>query len=387
MMQLKNESLDTQSVLDALEKRLSSDLTFSSGHILGSMCSAPDPIAPTVFSSYLEKNIGDPGLFPATVDLEKEVIQTIGSMLGGREVSGSVLTGGTEANILAMWAAKRKAGASRRQVILPESAHFSFDKAADMMDLELIRIPLDKDHRVRVEGVAAAISDRTMAIVGVAGSTGLGTVDPLSELSELALEHDLFFHVDAAFGGFVLPFLAEAGYPAPPFGFSLAGISSITIDPHKMGRSALPAGCLIFRNAGFEEYTETKVTYLSGGETTQHTVTGTRSGASVASVWAVLQRHGRAGYVETVKRAMQTTHWLVEEVRKIPGVSVVVNPTVNIIGIATDRGNVKALVAELRARGWATSLFDGYLRVAVMPHLTPDLLRPFLSTLAEIAAH
>lgn len=385
-MQLKSEGLPARAILDALEKRLSSDLSFLDGHILGSMCSMPDSIVPNVFSLFLEKNIGDPGLFPATVELEKEVIAMIGNMLGGNECSGSILTGGTEANILALWAAKRRAGPTRRQVILPKSAHFSFDKAADMMDLELVRVRLDEGHRVRIDEVEAAISDRTMAIVGVAGSTGLGVVDPLEKLSALAVKHDIYLHIDAAFGGFVLPFLAEAGYPAPPFGFSLPGVSSITIDPHKMGRSAIPAGCLIFRNNTYEKYTETKVSYLSGGETTQHTVTGTRSGASVASVWAVLQRLGRSGYVQTVKRAMQTTHWLSGEIAKIPGLSIVVEPTVNILGIAANRGSVPDLVANLRKRGWATSLFDGYFRVAVMPHLTRELLTPFLSTLAETAA-
>lgn len=383
-MLLRYESQDPESILDGLEKRLSSDLTFAGGHILGSMCSEPDPVARSVFAEFLEKNIGDPGLFPAVVELEKEAIAILGDLLGGGRVGGSILTGGTEANILAMWAAKRRAGKNRREVVLSESAHFSFDKAADMMDLDIVRVPFDEHHRVRVAEVEAAITDRTMAIVGIAGSTGLGVVDPLEELSEIALEHDLYYHVDAAFGGFVLPFLAEAGYPAPPFGFSLPGVSSITIDPHKMGRSAIPAGCLIFRDTGYERYTETKITYLAGGETSQHTVVGTRSGASVASVWAVLQRLGRKGYVETVKRAMETTQWLVGEVRKIPGLSIVVEPTVNIIGITTSGGDVPDLVNRLRKRGWATSLFDGYLRIAVMPHLNRELLAPFLSTLAEL---
>ena len=385
-MQIENEGQPSDVVLAGLKKRLIGDLNFADGHILGSMCSIPDPIVPEVFSTFLEKNIGDPGLFPSTVELEREVISMIGHLVGGDRVSGSVLTGGTEANILAMWAAKRRAGRTRRQVVLPESAHFSFDKAADLMDLELIRIPLDKEQRVRTDEFRAAVGEKTMAIVGVAGSTGLGAIDPLEALSDIAIDKDLYFHVDAAFGGFVLPFLKDAGYPAPPFGFTIPGISSITIDPHKMGRSAIPAGCLLFRSSEFEQFTETKVTYLAGGETSQHTITGTRSGASVASVWAVLKRLGRTGYVETVKRAMDTTYWLADEIRRIPGLSIVVEPTVNIIGIARERGSVPELVTRLRDLGWATSLFDGYLRVAVMPHLDRRLLQPFIETLAEVVA-
>lgn len=383
-MQLRQEGQDSEIILKGLEERLAPDLNFGGGHILGSMCSAPDEIVPLVFSRFLEKNIGDPGLFPATVELEQEVINTIGTLLGGSEVSGSIVTGGTEANIVAMWAAKRRAGKGRREVLVPDSAHFSFDKAADLMDLDLIRIPLDSMQRVRVAEVEAAISDRTMALLGIAGSTGLGAVDPLEELSRLAVEHDLYLHIDAAFGGFVVPFLEEAGYRAPPFGFTLPGVSSITIDPHKMGRSAVPAGCIVFRNQELASYAETNVTYLAGGETTQRTIAGTRSGASVAAVWAVLQRLGRSGYVALVRRAMETTHWLAAEVRKIPSLSLMVEPTVNILGITTSRGDVAELTEELRRRGWAVSLFDGYMRVVVMPHVSRESLAPFLALLREL---
>lgn len=380
-MQQNTESLTTESILAELGRRLSTDFSFRDGHILGSMCSYPDLIVPKVFAQFLEKNIGDPGLFPATVELEREVIHTIGAFLGKGDASGSILTGGTESNIVAMWAAKRRAGRSRRQVLLPETAHFSFDKAADLMDLELVRIPVDESYRVRLDLVEAAVSERTMAIVGMAGSTGLGTVDDLEALSGLAEREGIYLHVDAAFGGFVLPFLEEAGYFSPPFGFSLSGVSSITIDPHKMGRSAIPAGCLLFRDDELARFAETNVTYLAGGETNQRTLTGTRSGASVAAVWATLKRLGREGFVENVKRAMELTHWFAGEVRDRAGLAVVVDPTMNIVGVAPRAGDLSSLAERLRASGWAVSLFDGYLRVVVMPHVTRDHLTEFLAVL------
>lgn len=375
-----------ETILEELRTRLSRDFSFRDGHILGSMCSYPDGLVSQVFAEFLEKNIGDPGLFPATVELESEVIHIIGSFLGAPEAIGSVLTGGTEANIVAMWAAKRKAEKLRRQVVLSESAHFSFDKAADLMDLELVRIPLDDDKRVNLALLEAAVSDRTMAIVGMAGSTGLGTVDDLEALSRIALRNDLYLHVDAAFGGFVLPFLAEAGYPSLPFDFSLPGVSSITIDPHKMGRSAIPAGCLLFRNRQLARYAETNVTYLAGGETNQRTITGTRSGASVAAVWTSLNQLGRAGLVENVRRAMELTHWFVEQVRKTPGLAAVVEPTLNIVGVATQRGDIVQLASRLRHQGWAVSLFDGYLRIVLMPHVTREHLSEFLKDVQRLNA-
>ncbi len=383
-MQLKVDGQDSELLLTELEKRLSPDLTFEGGHILGSMCSSPDPIVPEVFARFIEKNIGDPGLFPATVALEHEVVETIGALIGGTAVSGSILTGGTEANILAMWAAKRRAGGGRRQVVLSESAHFSFDKAADLMDLELLRVPVDSSHRVKIDELRAAIGDKTMAVVGIAGSTGLGAVDPLEDLSSIALENDLYFHVDGAFGGFVLPFLREAGYRAPAFGFSLPGVSSITIDPHKMGRSAIPAGCLVFRDAQLAKFAETNVTYLAGGETNQRTITGTRSGASVAAVWAVLHHLGRSGLVANVKRAMDMTSWFADAVAGTPGLSLVVDPTLNVVGIRAEGCRMPEVATRLRRRGWAVSLFDGYVRIVIMPHVSREHLRRFLDALSGI---
>ncbi len=384
-MKLQKEGRDAESVLAELSSRIAGDLQFGAGQILGSMCSLPEPVARDAFLIAFEKNVGDPGLFPATVALEQEAIGLIASFLGGDSATtGAVLTGGTEANLQAMWAAKRRARRDQREVILPESAHFSFDKAADIMDLTLVKIPVDDQHRIDFEAAEKAISKRTMAIVGVAGTTGLGMVDPLERLSALAVEHDLYLHVDAAFGGFVLPFLEEAGYPGHAFDFSLPGVSSITIDPHKMGRAAIPSGCLLFRNEELARYSERVVTYLAGGETNQRTITGTRSGASVAAVWAVLNHLGRRGFVETVKRAMELTYWLKEQIEGVPGLSIVCRPVMNVLGLAAPGHDLLRLATDLRARGFAVSFFDRYLRIVVMPHLDRDRLRPFLDEITRM---
>ncbi len=384
-MHLHDVGLEPDEVLRELSHRLAEDSSFESGRILGCMCSPPDPLSASIFARYLEKNAGDPGLFPATRDLEREVISLLGSLLGSELAVGSLVSGGTEANILALWAARRRAGSKRRQVILPESAHYSFDKAADLMDLELLKIPLDERNQMDARLAAQAISSRTMAIVGVAGSTGLGAVDPIEELSRLADENDLYLHIDAAFGGFVLPFLEEAGYPSRRFDFSLPGVASITMDPHKMGRSPIPAGSLIFRDERLARYAATSVSYLTGGEAEQRTLIGTRPGASVAAVWAALHRLGRAGFVRIVGEAMELTHWLSREIGLIPGFTVVAPPVMNLLGVRAAHLESHELAAALRVGGWGVAAFDGFVRIAVMPHLTRSKLDPFLEALRGLA--
>lgn len=375
-----------EQVMRELASLLEGDLTFSGDSILGSMCTLPLDTAARVFSAYLDRNIGDPGLHPGLDRLERETIRLLGSILGSPEAAGAIVTGGTEANLIALWAAKRRGG-GKRKVVLPESSHFSFDKAADLMDLELRKVRVGDDGRVDLERYLAEIDGSVMALVAVAGTTGLGAVDPVPEIAEAALAASLPLHVDAAFGGFVLPFLAGAGYPSPPFDFSLKGVTSITLDPHKMGRCPIPAGAVLFRDNESAEASETKVTYLSGGETRQRTIVGTRSGASVAAVWAAIRRLGKEGYTASVKSCMDLTVSLYRRLLEMRGLEPVIAPEMNVVGIRPLQGSgcdAPALAKALRARGWALSLFPGFLRITVMPHVTAAMLDDFLFDLEEI---
>ena len=366
-------------------ERLAGDLTFTSGHILGSMCSQPHPLAASIFQEHLAKNIGDPGLHPALAEMEEETIGLLGSLFSHPQAVGSIVTGGTEANLLAMWTAKNSTPADRREVVLPETAHFSFEKAASLMDLKLVKIPVDAYNRVKIEEYGLAIGPHTMALVGIAGTTGLGAVDPIDEISGLALVHKLYFHVDAAFGGFVLPFLESAGYPygGSAFDFSLEGVSSITVDPHKMGRTPIPAGCILYRGEEIAGSSTTHVSYLAGGKTRQRTIVGTRSGAATAAVWATLQHLGWDGFSSTVRECMQQTHYLKARIDSLPGIEAVIEPVMNVLGIRPTAESSDELAGRLRQRGYALSQFPGFLRVTLMPHLTRAHLDRFLGVLEE----
>ena len=84
------------------------------------------------YAMFLESNLGDPGLFPGTKDLEDEVITILGDMLGKSDVHGHIITGGTEANIMAMRAA-RNLRMLRMEIIVPKSAHFSFKSSGNVV--------------------------------------------------------------------------------------------------------------------------------------------------------------------------------------------------------------------------------------------------------------
>jgi tyrosine decarboxylase/aspartate 1-decarboxylase len=380
---MQTKGLPEKTLLKELESRLRRDFTYDSGRIVGSMCTSPHPLARKVYSLFLDKNLGDAGLFPAAAEIEKETVRMIGTLLSNPEASGHIVTGGTEANVLALWTAKRLAKKTRCEVIVPASAHCSFDKAADLLGLKIVKIRL-KRFQVDVGAVKKAVNPNTIAIVGIAGTTALGAVDPIDELSELALEKSLYLHVDAAFGGFVLPFLKDLGYDVPDFDFSVPGVCSLTVDPHKMGLAPIPAGGILFRNAKLRKKMSWGIPYLSGGETEHATLVGTRSGASAIAVWTVMRHLGGEGYRKIVKNCMRLTSKLVEEIGKIEGLGTAMEPVMNIVGVKSDVLNIRRMAAELRLREWAISLFPRHLRVVIMPHVREEHLNGLLQDLKSI---
>jgi len=382
---MKNEGLPQKLVLEELDSRLRNDFTYGSGRIIGSMCTYPHPLARKAYALFIDRNLGDSGLFSAVVKLEKETVRMLGTLLSNPKASGHIVTGGTEANTLALWAARKLSKKKNCEVIVPASAHCSFDKAADLLGLKIVKVGLNTRFQVDVEAVRKRVNSNTVAIVGIAGTTGLGVVDQISELSEIAVENSLYVHVDAAFGGFILPFLREIGLKVPDFDFSSPGVCSVTIDPHKMGLAPIPAGGILYRNEKLRKTVAWNVSYLAGGKTEQATLAGTRSGASVIAVWSLLKHLGKEGYKRIVARCMRLTWKLAEEIREIKGLDIVTEPTLNIVGIKSEGFDIRQVAKELRVRNWAVSLFPSHIRIVVMPHIQKQHIERFLSDLKDIS--
>jgi tyrosine decarboxylase/aspartate 1-decarboxylase len=362
-------------ILLELKKRSRADMRYEDGRILCSMCTKPHPIAKKAYSLFFDSNLGDSGLFPAAAQLEREVIADLSALLHGEGATGFVVSGGTEANLLALQAAKNTAGKSAPEVVLPQSAHFSFTKICNLIGLKPVYAPLDENFRVDVSAVEKLITANTVAIVGTAGTAELGAVDPLEELAEIALKRGVHLHVDAAFGGLVIPFQTKKHLP---FDFQLSGVSSVTVDPHKMGLAAIPAGGILFRNPQMLDALKTQTPYLT--DTCQHTFVGTRTGASAASAWAVFRLLGRKGYQKIVSSCLQNTRLLVGGIQKA-GFSLVCEPDLNVVAF---RGKeTRRLSERLWRRGWYVSYIPRYdcIRVVLMPHVKLRHVRAFLLSL------
>jgi len=377
-------------IFDELHQFKARDMTHRSGKILGSMCTCPHPIGLNAYKMFLESNLGDPGLFKGTQSMEDEVISSLGELLGEKDVHGHIITGGTEANIMAMRAARNTFRHNHPDcedinIVVPKSAHFSFKKAADMLCLDLLEAELDGEYKVDVNSVEELINENTAAVVAIAGTTELGKIDPVEKISDLCVEKGVYLHVDAAFGGYSIPFLNEIGYGLPNFDFSLPGVCSITIDPHKMGLAPIPTGGILFRKKTFLESISIETPYLT--EDRQSTIVGTRTGASTAATWALMNYLGKEGYRKVSKECMDTTKLLYKGVVE-EGFNAVTKPELNIVAFTSDDMSVDEIEEGLEKSGWAVSISScpRAIRIIVMPHVKEEHVKMLLEDLRALSS-
>jgi tyrosine decarboxylase / aspartate 1-decarboxylase len=375
---LQNKGQSRKTVLDELKRAMQEDQQYDDGRILCSMCTKPNALAKKAHEMFLNSNLGDPGLFPGSAKLEKETIDILSGLLNGKGSMGFLVSGGTEANLLAMLAARNMAGLEAPEIVLPESAHFSFEKICGLLKIKPVYAALDGNFKVDCQAVEKLVNKNTIAIVGTAGTSELGVVDPIGELSEIAQGHSVWLHVDAAFGGLVIPFLNESDLD---FDFRLEGVQSITVDPHKMGLAPVPAGGILFRNSKTIDCIKTDTPYLTTRD--QYTFVGTRTGASAAATWAVFKSLGREGFQKNVYGCMRNTKFLQKGVKDL-GFKLVVEPTLNILAF---RGqNTKVLAEKLRTRGWFVSYVPRLdcIRTVIMPHVKKRHISAFLADLGSL---
>ena len=361
----------------------------SFNQVLSSMCSPPPKIAREIAKIFAATNLGDPGLFPETVKLENEVLAHLADLLQAPSSwTGAITSGGSESNIIGCWAARNwskvNRGIEKGKIIFPESAHISFEKAADLLNLESVWISLNENFQVDIEAVKEAIDYRTVGIVGIAGATGTGVCDDINALSDLAIEKNLYLHVDAAHGGTIYPYLKKLGHEVPIYGFENSGVKSITIDTHKILGSLIPGGSIIFRS---EEITKTivkSITYLSDSSTKQLTITGTRPGSSVIAAWVLLKKLGESYILERVKESFEVTKYLTQRLKELTKIRLVFEPSLNIIGFTCSQMTNEDLVKELLQKGWHLSIYSNWTRIVVMPHVTKEVIDKFINDLETI---
>lgn len=172
--------------------------------------------------------------------VETELLSMVRDLLGvPAEGTTTITVGGTESNFLAVKGAlfrSRERGATGHpNMVIPETAHPSFDKAAEELGIEVRRIKVGAEYRADVPAMAARIDDQTILLVASTPNYTHGTLDPVEAIAEIAAERDIWFHIDACVGGCLLPTLKRLAGEESTTPFDFPGVTSVSADLHKFG--------------------------------------------------------------------------------------------------------------------------------------------------------
>jgi glutamate/tyrosine decarboxylase-like PLP-dependent enzyme len=311
------------------------------------------------YMMYLSENGLDPTAFPSTLRLENELVAMAAAHLhGDNNVVGNFTSGGTESIILVVKAARDYARATRPEItqpelLLPTTAHAAFQKAAHYLDLTPVLVPVDpRTFKADPEAMRKAITPRTVLMVGSAVSYAHGVVDPIRELGQIALEHNLLLHVDGCMGGFLLPYFRRLGAPVPDFDFSVPGVTSISMDFHKYAFAAKGASTILYRSKELRKYQIYACSNWTGYTIINPTVQSSKSAGPLAAAWAVLHFIGDDGYLEIARQVLDATRRIAKGVAAIPELRLLGQPEMNLVAFTSDTVGVFHIIDEMKVRGW-----------------------------------
>ena len=205
------------------------------------------------------------------------------------------------------------------------------------------------------KAIERAINHNTIMLAASAPSYPFGITDPIPEIADLAEKHGLWLHVDACHGGFIFPFARKLGYSIPDYDFAVPGVTSISVDVHKLGYANKGVSTMLLRDASLEAYQRyTFEDWPAGAYSTQNLM-GSRSGGGLASAWAVLNYLGEEGYLERVGKILETRERFLEGIRVINGLEIWGEPQAYLIAFGSDAFDIFAVDEGMTERGWLSS--------------------------------
>jgi sphinganine-1-phosphate aldolase len=314
-------------------------------------------VAKKAYLKFFSENGLGPKAFPSLARFESDVVaMTLGLLHGGAGARGAMTTGGTESIFLAVksardWARVQRPAIERPQIVVPQTAHPAFNKAAEWLGLEVRRIPVGKDFCADADAMAAAIGPRTIMLLGSAPAYPHGVMDPIADIAAIAEKHDLWMHVDACVGGFIAPFAKLLGEPIGDFDFAVPGVMSMSADLHKYGYAAKGASTVLYRDAELFKFQAYSFSDWPRGVYSTQTLVGTRAGGAIAAAWAVMNFLGEDGYRAVTRRILDTRKGIGAGVVKL-GLEVWGRPELSILSYGSPTLEIAQVADRLSTRGW-----------------------------------
>lgn len=352
--------LPADQVLDELRELRAGDLPTHGGRTLAyvydSGLSGVDELGAAAHAMASSANGLDPTAFPSLLRLENDIVATAAALLGGgQDTVGSVTSGGTESCLLAVQGARdSRPDLDRPTMVIADTAHAAFHKAAHYFGVEPVVVPVDPTtFRADPDAMAAAIGPSTVLVVLSAPSYAHGVVDPVTEVAAAAARAGVRCHVDACIGGWVLPHFRRLGVEVPEFDLSVPGVTSLSVDLHKYAYCPKGTSVLLHADASVRRPQLFASAAWPGYTMLNSTMQSTRSGGPLAAAWAVLRHIGEAGYAELAARTLTAVRTLRAGVDTIAGLRVLGSPEAALLSLTCDDDlDVFTVADEMTARRW-----------------------------------
>jgi glutamate/tyrosine decarboxylase-like PLP-dependent enzyme len=260
----------------------------------GQMLKPPHPLARAAYALAMSINPNnharDGGR--ASSEMEIEAVRQIAAMFGWSDFLGHLTSGGTFANLEALWVSGQVNPKSR--VVGSEQAHYTHQRISTVLRLDYSSVAADPHGRMNLNALEAELRKGDVGtVVATLGTTAIGAVDPLGEILSLRDRYGFRLHVDAAYGGYfkLIPDLLDE--PARRAYASLHKADSIVIDPHKHGLQPYGCGCILFRDPGVGRFYKHDSPYTYFTSNLLHlgeiSLECSRAGAAAVALWATHQ--------------------------------------------------------------------------------------------------
>ncbi len=369
MAGLGKSGRDVDDVIAELTDKRANDVRWADGKTFGMVYNGGPgvhAVADQAARLYLHENALNTQAFPSLGAIQREVVNWTADLLHGSDLeegpaAGFLTSGGTESILCSVLAARERAAAERGitepEIVLAESAHAAFHKAAHNFGLTVRKAPVRADWTADVDAMAELVGPNTAVVVGSAPQYPQGVQDDIPAIAALAESVGANCHVDACMGGFVLPFAEMLGREVKPWDFRVPGVTTISADIHKLGYAPKGVSVVLHRTKQSRKYQTFVFDGWLGGFYASPNMQGTRSGLPMACAWAVIAHLGIDGYVDLTRQTLENADRFRAGVADIDGIQVLGDGQFHLVALAADPAfqpeiDMFALGDALLERGW-----------------------------------
>lgn len=360
---------------------------YKKGNVSGAMYSnnkEQDLMLNEIHKFFLKSNPLHTELFPAIRNMENELISFMIKLFNGDEnTCGTFTSGGTESILLACKTYRDYGyanGILNPEIIVSDTAHCAFNKAAKYFKIKLVIIPCMNDGTYNLKKLKNSINRNTILIVGSTPSYNLGIIDQIDKLNEIALKYNKNLHLDACIGSFLINF-TDLKYD-----FTLKGVTSISADFHKYGNSPKGASSILYKNKTLLSYQYFLDVNWSGGIYATSNISGSRCGNIIALSWASLMYIGIDGYKNNFTQINKLRKYFIENVNKLEELYIIGEPKLSIIALSSKKININLLCDEIKKKKWCINVIqnpNGFHFCLTSFH-TIEILKNFFDDLKNI---